>query len=177
MSRLSNLFLLGLLFIATVGWAQYDISYNTPVDTRTSFSSQPQKFEFKGYMRDSEIESVPTDMLEEHVLGIEIAKKLYLIDEKFTYTEPVIPGNPRTKTIIRKPVIYTSIKKIDKQLVKKVKHGEMTKEYAAKILNQVLTVSLNMLASDTEAFEQELEKDNSTDFRIDLFVNRVQLVY
>ncbi len=128
-------------------------------------------------MRDSEIESVPTDMLEEHVLGIEIAKKLYLIDEKFTYTEPVIPGNPRTKTIIRKPVIYNSIKKIDKQLVRKVKHGEMTKEYAAKILNQVLTVSLNMLASDTEAFEQELEKDNSTDFRIDLFVNRVQLVY
>lgn len=161
----------------TMGFAQDDLSYRAPVGTHSSFSGESPKYEFKGYSKEHELESISAEVLENHFFGTTISKKIYLLDEKYTFTQPVIPGNPRTKTVIRKPAIYQSVRKIEKQLIKKVKDGQMSMEYATQTLDKVLNISLNLLAADTEAFEKELDQTSSVDDKINLFVHDVLIVY
>ncbi|NOU46112.1 MAG: hypothetical protein HOO86_03515 [Bacteroidales bacterium] len=149
-------------------------SNNTP--TEIPGKALP-KFEFQGFPREYELDQITTDIAGEHILGESIAKKLYLLDGKYTSQEAVVPGNPLTKTLISKPVIYDAVKRIEKHLKRKVKKGEMTVDSAFTIMNKVLDIALNIRVTDTEKFESELSSLNDNESRVDLFINRVQLNY
>jgi hypothetical protein len=116
-------------------------------------------------------------MVDSHFLGSEIAKKMLLLNKSYSYKEPVAPGNSATKTIFRKPVIYNSVKKIERSMKNKVKSGELNPETARVQFNKVLDVALNIINIDTDKFESRLESAGKANELLDIYVHEVSLRY
>jgi hypothetical protein len=134
-------------------------------------------FEFSGYPKDSELDNISKEMAGEHLFGELAAKKLYLLDKQYTYQLALVPGNPNTRTIIKKPVIYDAVKRIEKDMKKKVKKGELSTEIASFEMNKTLDVALNILTADTREFENAITSRKSIDEKIELFTKQVKLNY
>jgi hypothetical protein len=137
----------------------------------------PPPFVFNGFSRGYELSRITDEMAGNHFFGEDIAKKVYLLDDLYTAEVAVVPGNPQTKTVIKKPVIYTSVKRIEKYFAKSVKKGEISKESAIEEYNRVLDVALSILNEDTRQFEAEIEALHGEAAKIDLFTRRVNLRY
>jgi hypothetical protein len=138
---------------------------------------KPVVYEFNAFSRDYELESITAEMAGDHIFGETIAKKVYLLESKYTSEVEIVPGNPQTRTVIRKPLIYETVKRIEKLLKKEVKKGTLTSESATTSLNKVLDVALNILASDTENFESAIDALDNTESKLLLFTNQVKLNY
>ncbi|MBK8882514.1 MAG: hypothetical protein IPN67_09070 [Bacteroidales bacterium] len=134
-------------------------------------------FRFKAYSIDYELENVSIALAGNHQFGDVIAKKLYLFDRKYTTQVALAPGNPALKTVIKKPVIYESIKRIEKDLKRSVRKGLIPLNTAISEFNVVLDIALNILTTDTKEFEKALESAATTDLKVDLFTRRVILNY
>jgi hypothetical protein len=134
-------------------------------------------FEFKAYPKDSYLNSISKEMSGEHLLGDLIAKKIYLLNKFYTSEEFLFPGNPATKTVIKKPVIYEAVKRIERDLKKSVKKRETSVSEASSILNTVLDVALNIQTEDTGDFEKAIMSADNTRSKIDLFTKKVRLNY
>jgi hypothetical protein len=179
----TKLFLLLVMsiLIFNISFSQDLLSYTTEGLVTEKDSSANRKkspsFEFKAYPKDSYLNSISKEMAGEHPLGELIAKKIYLFNEFYTSEENLFPGNPATKTIIKKPVIYESVKRIERDLKKSVKKGETSVSYASSILNTVLDVALNIQTEDTRDFEKAIGNAGSTRSKIDLFTKMVRLNY
>jgi len=179
MKKTLPLVILLLITITVRNYAQDALTYKTD-NSKTSkelTTGQPPVFEFKAYSRDYELDLITPEMAGEHLMGNLIAKKLYLLDKKYTSEKPVVPGNPMTKTVIQKPVIYDAVKRIERHLKREAKKGNIANETAITNMHIVLDVALNILTTDTEVFEESLESRSDIDARIDLFVKGVRLVY
>jgi hypothetical protein len=137
----------------------------------------PIVFEFKGYSKDSELNSISAEMAGKHPFGELVAKKLYLLDEIYTSEVPLVPGNPQTRVYIKKPVIYETVRRIERDLKRSVKKGEISVEVAEIDFNKVLDVALNILTADTKKFENAIESSGSANSRIALFTKMVNLKY
>lgn len=150
-----------------------------PGDTKTSkVATAPLPvFEFRATANNDELKSVSKEMIEEHFLGETIAEKLYLFESKYTYQVPIVPGNPQTRTVIRKPVVYEAVKKIERQLKKAVKKGEVSLEAAQSEFSKVLDVASNVLTANTTEFEKAIADSNDANALTNLFTNRVKLVF
>ena len=142
---------------------------------KSTKTSRP--FVFQGYSREYDLSRITNELSGNHFLGESIAKKVYLLDDLYTSEVAVVPGNPQMKTIIKKPVIYTAVKRIEKYMAKAVKKGEISKELAIEEFNRVLDVALSVLSEDTRQFEVEIEALHDDSARIDLFTRRVSLNY
>lgn len=178
--KIKLMLIIGLLsYSFNISYTQDMLSYAS--DSKPLISEPGIKkeavFEFKAYPKDLELKEISTEMSGVHMFGELTAKKLFLLNQKYTSEVPVVPGNPQTRTIIRKPVIYDAVKKIEKELKKSVKNGEKTLETASSEFNQVLDVALNILTSDTKAFEQTISKTDNLYSKIELFTKQVNLVY
>jgi hypothetical protein len=134
-------------------------------------------FEFKAYPKDSYLNSISKEMAGEHLLGDLVAKKIYLFNEFYTSEENLFPGNPATKTIIKKPVIYEAVKHIERDLKKSVKKGKTTVSEASSIMNTVLDIALNIQTEDTRDLEKAIGNATDTKSKIDLFTKLVRLNY
>lgn len=134
-------------------------------------------FEFRASTIDYDLNSVSKDMIGEHFLGDQIAAKLYLLDSKYTYQVEIVPGNPQTKTVVRKPVIYDAVQKIERHLKKSVKKGDVSIETATQEFNQVLNVAFNVLTADTDSFEKAISKTNDANSLTNLFTKQVKLIF
>jgi hypothetical protein len=134
-------------------------------------------FTFKGYSNENQLENITAEMAGNHQFGDLIAKKLYLFHEKYTSQTALAPGNPAVKTVIKKPVIYESVKHIERDLKRSAKKGEIPVSMATSELNTVLDVALNILTTDTKDFENALDSSRSTESKIELFTKRVILNY
>jgi hypothetical protein len=169
------------IFLLSVGklMAQDALAMNNPADTKTSKSNinNLPVFQFKASTTDYEVNSVSKDMIGEHAFGQSISEKLYLLESKYTYEVPIIPGNPQTRTMIRKPVIYEAVYKIERHLKKSVKKGEISKETASAAFNKVLDVAFNVLTAETENFEKAISESKDVDLLTILFTKRVTLVF
>jgi hypothetical protein len=113
----------------------------------------------------------------ENLFGDIVAKKLFLLEKKYTYEVAISPGNPQTKNMIRKPLIFNAVRQIERHLKKCVKKEKVSIESASLDFNKVLDVALNILTCNTQDFEETLKKTKEMDERIDLFTRRVTLVY
>lgn len=141
-----------------------------------SSSSGLPVFEFRIYTNENELKSIPDDMLEKHQFGQDVSRKLYLLESRYTYETPAVPGNPLTKTMVRKPVIYDAVRRIEHYLKKGVKKGTNRLETASITLNKVLDVALNAISADSNSFEKAIGNTADMDSLIALFTNRVSLV-
>ena len=106
------LILIFLLFSGRIfsqgAWAMSDMGgEKTPGSSATGLPV----FEFKVYSNDNDLNAITQEMAGEHFLGGFISRKMYLLDSKYTYEVQTVPGNPQTRTMVRKPVIYDAVKK------------------------------------------------------------------
>lgn len=134
-------------------------------------------FEFRASANDDDLKSISSDMIGEHILGKLVSEKLYLLESKYTYQVPIVPGNPQTRTIVRKPVIYDAVIKIERTLKKQVKKGEISTEVASGEFNKVLDVAINVLTAETTSFEKAITEANDVNSLTNLFTKQVTLVF
>jgi hypothetical protein len=134
-------------------------------------------FKFKGYSTEYELEGISSEAAGNHIFGELIAKKLFLFDEKYTSQVALTPGNPASKTVIKKPVIYKSVKRIERDLKRSAKKGEISLSRATSEFSTVLDVALSVLTTDTKDFEKAIESSGDTESKIELFTKRVTLIY
>ncbi|MEI7524454.1 MAG: hypothetical protein WCJ95_09005 [Mariniphaga sp.] len=133
-------------------------------------------FEFQTYVTDNDLISISQDLIQDHLFGPLVARKLYLLESKYTFQVPVVPGNPQTKTVIRKAVIYEAVQKIEHFLKKSVRKGILSNEEATKEYNSVLDVALNAFAANSNNFEKIISKTDDPASLLVLFTKRVRLI-
>ncbi|MFY9153464.1 MAG: hypothetical protein WAO52_15715 [Prolixibacteraceae bacterium] len=134
-------------------------------------------YEFKASAVEINLSNISEDLIGDHFLGDEIARKLYLLDSKYTFQVEIVPGNPQTKTVIRKPAIYDAVQKIEHHLKKSLKKGEISVETATTDFNKVLDVAFNILTADTNDFEKAISKSDDVNSLTSLFTKQVNLVF
>jgi len=175
--------ILHLLFIflsLTSGklFAQDDLAmvFSKEVVKTSSSSAGLPVFEFKVYSSENDISTISKDLVESHIFGEMVSKKLYLLDSKYTYKVPVVPGNPQMRTIVRKPAIYDAVMKIERYLKKSVKKGEISMKTASDDFNKILDVANSVCTTDTNSFEKEISNTKYVVSLINLLTKRVILV-
>lgn len=176
-----GLHILILLFLAAAGklTAQPAVAMAVPEDTRHTAVAEKNLpvFEFRAAPGQQGLNGVTKEMAGDHAFGEQIAEKRYLLDKKYTYQVEIIPGNPQMRTVVRKPVIYDAVQKIERFLKKQVKKGEMPVETATADFNKVLDVAFNILTADTERFEKAINKADDANALTNLFTQQVKLVF
>lgn len=176
-----NLHFIILIFLLGVGklFAQNELAMTFTGDSKTNKlnTTTLPVFEFMASSNDADLSSVSKDMISEHVLGTLVSEKLYLLEAKYTYQVPIVPGNPQTRTMIRKPAIYDAVKKIERNLKKQVKKGEISTEVASGEFNKVLDVAFNVLTAETASFEKAITETKDVNSLTNLFTKRVTLVF
>jgi hypothetical protein len=160
-------------------FAQDAFAMNITGDTKSTKNAVANlpSFEFRASSNEADLSSVSKDMVGEHVLGSLVSEKLYLLEAKYTYQVPIVPGNPQTRTMVRKPVIYDAVRKIERNLKKQVKKGEVSTEIASAEFNKVLDVAFNVLTAETTSFEKAISETNDVNLLTNLFTKRVTLVF
>ena len=143
-----------------------------PVSNPTTFL-----FEFRASNIDEDLNKISDDKVSDHLFGQQVARKMVFLDEKYTFEVPIVPGNPQTKTMIRKPVIYDAVLKIERYLKKSVKKREISAESASDKYNKVLNVAINILTVNTSDFEEAIIKSRDLQSLSNLFIDHVKLVF
>jgi hypothetical protein len=102
----------------------------------------------------------PEDV-KEHPLGSEVAEKLVLLKNRYTYIQPAGPTSPVEKTIISKPVIYNSIQKLNRYFKKALKKGIINIDTARTDFLMCINIALIIQSDNTKEFENYLNKMSS----------------
>lgn len=112
-----------------------------------------------------------------HYLGSDIAIKLELLKGSYTWKEEGTANSPTTKTVVEKPAIYYSLKKLDKYYKKAIKKGEVTEDEAKDEFIKALDIALFIRYQETAAFETKLrELKEESDIAL-LFTEKVKLEF
>jgi hypothetical protein len=171
---------LQLLFISNSANAQNLVMVADHTKTFEGHSSEVERkktFEFYAFSDKESLKNFNAQVIDEHFLGDSIARKMYLFIATYTVKTPISPGSPTMKTSIRKPVIYASVRKIERQLKKDIKNNVIKKEAATISYSKVLDIAINIINDVTEEFEKEIENLNSPDLLLQLYTQRVTLRY
>jgi len=132
-------------------------------------SGDTKVFIYRNSVNMDELYAIDKSMLSDHPFGELTARKLYMLQKIYTYVEPPSPTSPGEKTIVKKPVIYNTILKLNRNLKKMVKKGVLDKKKASSDLDLCLDVALSISADDTGDFESVLKKAKSPDNIIQVF--------
>jgi hypothetical protein len=148
-------------------------------ESRTSDSVEDttEYFRFFSFTDKSEWESIPVSRAGKHYLGEDIARKYYLFKDLYTYRTPVSPGSPAMRTVIRKPVVYNALNKLEKHL-KKINY-EGSAQNAGQIgqtFEHALDVAIAIYSQETPGFESELQNSDNAKEIMSVF-SRVELIY
>ena len=116
--------------------------------------TQDAEFLFANNLKDTLRAKVDYTHAGIHILGPEVARKMLLLQETYTYIERGTLMAPGDKVIIKKPDIYYSVKKLNTYYRKAVKKGTVTSEQAAKNLTSCIEKSYSIFYEDTQKFEE-----------------------
>lgn len=134
-------------------------------------------FRFFSFTEESEWESIPISRAGKHFLGEDIARKYYLFKDLYTYRTPVSPGSPAMRTVIRKPVVYNALNKLDKYLKKTRNKGNAQNAgQLGQTFEHALDVAIAIYSQETSGFESVLEDSDSANEIMSVF-SRVELIY
>jgi rRNA maturation protein Nop10 len=109
-----------------------------------------------------------------HYLGNEIARKYAVFNDLYTYTISAEVLNTGKQTVISKPAIYNSVKKLNRYYRKMIRKNEISEEEARTRYNHVLDVAISVFTQSTEALENELRQARKHDEIAEVF-QRVKL--
>lgn len=123
---------------------------------------------------DSEID---VDYVKAHPFGMDVAKKLELLRETYTWKEEASATNPRDRTIVEKPVIYYSVQKMNGHYKKAVKIGLMSEEDAKAALISAIDIALVIRYQQTIDFETKLREYKGGDELAAVYAEKVKMQY
>ena len=128
-----------------------------------------KKYIYQNTVSQQTLSSIDGSLLTEHPFGDVIARKIYLLQDSYTYVEPPTPTSPGEKTIVMKPYIYNSVLKLNRTLKKQVKKGIISRDTAIKDLNRCLDVAISIRTNETNEFESILRKAKDANQIIEVF--------
>jgi hypothetical protein len=117
-----------------------------------------KKYSFRYSVNKESLSAIDIGTLSSHPLGETIARKLFMLQDLYTYVEPATPTSPSEKTIVLKPYIYNPVLKLNRYFKKQVKNGIITRDDAIKDLNYCLDVAISVVADQTDSLEADLRK-------------------
>lgn len=112
-----------------------------------------QKYHFE-YLEKEQTE-IESNTYKEHFLGKDVAIKMQLMKEEYTYQEYNSYSRMET-TAVEKSSIYNSVNKVNKYLKKGIKKGDISEPEAKEMLEKVLMVAINIRYQETSELEKEL---------------------
>lgn len=127
------------------------------------------------YTEEETVDVITEADIKGHYLGDDIAYKMQLLRESYTYVEPASATSPADKIIVEKQPIFFSIKKMDKFFKKSIKKGEMTREEAKAKLSYAIDVALNIRYQETDELEDLLWKVKDPSEIAKIYSDRVRL--
>ncbi len=120
------------------------------------------KFYFYDESNPNEDLEVESYKIPNHFLGKEIATKMYFLKKTYTIVEKPSAVNPVEKTIVNKPSIFYSIKKLNKYYKKAVRKNKLSEEEARARLNNYLDICLSIYRQDTGELEEALKNSKKS---------------
>lgn len=117
-----------------------------------------ETFVFKNTLQKSSPPELDYSLASSHYLGQDIANKMHLIKETYTYVEQGTPMSPGQKVIVKKPQIYYAIRKLNKYYKKAIKKGSLSEPEAIDLLNETLDKAFVIFDQETQEFEDYLSK-------------------
>ena len=131
-------------------------------------------FEFEYQEREYKEVQNP-NLIKKHGLGDEIARKLVLLREAYTYQELDQITKAET-TITEKGAIYNTTKKVIKYLAKNAKKGNIDGDIASLKAETVIDVALNIRYQETETFEALLWKTKDAAELFSVYADKVNMI-
>ena len=145
-------------------------------ETKPKTKSPEIKYEFDGINNTSSLQEIEPANLGNNFFGEEISRKEYLFNSLYTYQVPIGPGSPATKTVIRKPAVFSATEKAYKYYKRSVKDKELTFEEAQTEYNYILDIALSIIYQDTDSFEKEVDASKNIEKKLEVF-HSVKLIY
>lgn len=164
-----------MIFFSYGSIAEAEKNYEKEPKSTTSRSAEDttENFRYISFTDKSDWQSIPLSKAGNHALGSDIARKFYLFRELYTYKTPVSPGSPAMRTVIRKPVVYNALSKLDKHL-RKAKHQKSPETFSSN-LEHALDVAIAVYSQESGKLESALQSTNDAEDIISVF-SRVELV-
>lgn len=111
-----------------------------------------------------------------HEFGKRVAYLKKLMEKQYITKQNVIPGDPMMRTVVLKPNVYYSTRKLEKYFKQMVKDKSITLDDAAKEMEHILEVALAIVdTEDISSFEISIARNkNNTEKLVGIF-NQVKL--
>jgi hypothetical protein len=124
---------------------------------------------------EEDLRDVDESFIRSHPIDIEVAKRLHLFEEQYSIYSEAAPGAYSGQKTIQKPILYSSVYRIDKYFRKQLRTGSIDIDAAKHEMCTILDTAIILLHYDTHDFEQALRKSRSADEMVTLF-KYVQLI-
>lgn len=135
------------------------------------------KFHFR-YLEDKlDQSSVDDQRAGNHFLGQDIARKMYMLQENYTWIQEGTPTNPASMRMVDKPAIYNNIKKLERFYKKGIKKGEISEDRAQEEFGQILDICLLIRNQKTATLEDTLDALKNEEDIVSLFTRQIELNY
>ena len=128
-------------------------------------------FTFSNNLSDTVQIPVVQDLIGSHYLGEEMAVKYYRLREIYTYEETGTAAKPVHQTVVNKPTIYYSLKKLNSHYKKQLKKGEIDSNQAVKQLGWYFDVGFAIFSQDTGDLEKALRQAKNPDEIASIFAH------
>lgn len=138
-------------------------------------SAQSDVFTFMPVPRNLDDSQVDKSLVRDHFMGDEIAIKMQILKDSYTWMQPSDPTKPVPTQIVEKPNIYQNVRKIEKFYKKQIKDGSLTEEVAKDEFDKILNIAIYIRHQETEAFEEKLKSLKSEEEMVSLFTKSVVL--
>ena len=119
-------------------------------------SQESQKYSFYDSLNDTLSLKLDYSYAGNHFLGSQISNKFYRLEQTYTYIEKGSPTSPSDKTVVKKPVIFYAVNKLNSYYKKEIKLGHISKEEATKHLGRILDLAYVIFHQNTVEFEAYL---------------------
>lgn len=166
--------LICVLFLTIISFSQSLTDNTKPGGVNESPSNiEEQKFVFNVYGNWSEVESklrlLNNTDVRKHFMGYQVARRFHLFEEYFTYYSEAAPGAFSGRKVIRKPVLYQSIFRLEKHLKRQLKEGTINLEYASDEMSRFLDIAIILAHEDTVVLEDAIQGAESAEDIINVF--------
>lgn len=138
---MKKIFISVLIFLGTVG-------------VMLGQAGDPEKYYFRDHKPSILNENVDHGLITDHYLGDDIALKMHVLKVMYTYI--LTDDQGMSKTVVRKPAIFHSIKKINLIYKRQLKKGDITEQEARQKLDDTLNVGMAIYAQETDNIESVL---------------------
>ena len=132
-------------------------------------TSAQENFTFQNLMSDTVHLVFDHNDVGTHYLGHEMAVKFYRLKETYTYLESGSDANPVSKTVVSKPNIYYSLKKLNTYYKKQLKRGEIDSSSAVKQLGLHFDIGFAIYEQNTSDLESALKGAKKPEQILDVF--------